>query len=154
MNKLAWDTSVWVAVLEGEDRSPEELQGLFEVIDLADRELASILTSDLIYTEVYDQSGSGEVPPKLEEVLKRPNYLIAPGSPEIQKTAGRIRSLAQAEGRKVKAADSIHLATAIAYKVDAFHTFDDKLLALDGSPVVSGLRIKKPRAEQTLLALE
>lgn len=153
MNSVGWDTSVWIAILIGEDRSSNDIQGLNEVIDLADRGQIAILTSELIYAEVIDRTGNGEIHPGLERVLKRPNYLVAPTSPEIHKAAGRIRSLGQPTGHKIKTPDSIHLATSLLYKTSAFHTFDEKLIALNGTDIVQGLRIVKPRGEQTLLSL-
>ena len=36
-------------------------------------------------------------------------------------------------GRSLKSPDAIHLATAILYRADEFHTFDDQLIALSGN---------------------
>ena len=54
--------------------------------------------------------------------------------------------------KSIKAADAVHLATAILHRVDVFHTLDDggqdgfSLLELNGSVAGHSLAISKPRA--------
>ena len=42
--------------------------------------------------------------------------------------------------------DAIHLATAILWEVDAFFTYEGRLLRLDGK--IDGLKIEKPNVPQ------
>jgi hypothetical protein len=57
--------------------------------------------------------------------------------------------------------DSVHLATAILYRVDEFHTFDERdkpgslgLIPLSGDAAGHSLVICKPRVEQFVLGLK
>ena len=74
----------------------------------------------------------------------------------MSKQASEIRDAAQKEGRKIETPDAQILATAILYKADVLHTLDERLLHLNGSPIVDGLKITKPGplSGQTLLPFE
>ena len=50
--KVCWDSTVFIAVLTGEERTADDLQGLNEAIDLVDRRQLTVITSSLVRSEV------------------------------------------------------------------------------------------------------
>jgi len=56
-------------------------------------------------------------------------------------------------GRSLKTADAIHLATAIIYRADEFHTFDEQLLSWSGNIGGHKLIICKPETKSPQLDL-
>ena len=62
--------------------------------------------------------------------------------------AAEIRESARADGRSVRTPYSVFLATALAYRAEALHTFDYRLLSLNGLTHVEGLAITRPRGTQ------
>ena len=56
-------------------------------------------------------------------------------------------------GRTLKSPDAIHLATAILYRADEFHTFDDQLIALSGNVGGNKLIVCKPETKSPQLDL-
>lgn len=126
---------------------------LAEVIDLADRNEVVICTSSIVFTEALGDSGNPVVRDHLKALFRRPNFVTLDVNPALAEKAGEIRENARVDGRSIKTPDSVFLATALAFRVHAMHTFDDKVLALSGSPSVDGLTITKPRGTQTILPL-
>lgn len=151
--KYGWDSCVFITVLTGEQRDPEEIAALMEVIDAADRANATIVTSTVTLSEVLDDDMSPTVSTQLELLFRRPNFIRFDVSAAVATRAREIRQAARKSGRSIQTPDAQHLATALAVGVDAFHTFDDKLLRLDGSSIVGGLRVCKPQGSQTVLGL-
>ena len=132
----------------GINRTPEELSGIHEVIDMVDRHQARIVTSETVIGEVLEASAD------LELLLKRPQTMkVSPSGPIITKVKD-IRTATRAAGvHTPKFADATFIATAILYHAEALHTFDDRILRLSGLACVGGLVICKPRGEQTMLEL-
>jgi predicted nucleic acid-binding protein len=60
---------------------------------------------------------------------------------------------ANAGGNKLKTPDAIHLATAILFRADEFHTFDEALIALSGDVAGHRLIVCKPVAKNPELDL-
>jgi predicted nucleic acid-binding protein len=143
--KFCWDATIFISHLTGEIRTPEETAGLAEVVDLTDSNRAIIITSSLLHTEVI---GDSRVIAALNALFRRPNFVQMNVSPEISRAAGRIR-----DATGLKTPDAIYVATAIEFRVDALHSFDDHHLRLSGAREVGGLVICKPRGVQTLLGL-
>lgn len=143
-----WDSVTFIAVLNGGiHRTREEISGLREVIDMVERRQARILTSELILAEVLDNAG------QLERLMKRPEYFMVSASGPILRRVRELREAARREGRSLKTPDATYIATALAYRVEALHTFDGQLLGLSRSPLIDGLQICKPSGEQTNLGL-
>ena len=151
--KACWDACVFISILKGEVRSPDEMNGLREMMDLVDRKQATLITSALVEAEVIGLVDQLDVQQRLEAIFERPNIVQVAASNEVFRKAGALRRAAQQAGRSVKTPDSIYIATALLHSADVLHTFDQKLLALDGSVVVDGLPITTPRGEQTILQL-
>lgn len=151
--KYCWDSCVFIAILSGEERTPEEKAALLEVVDAADRGAVIIVTSAMARAEVLEDVQQPRVRELFDALFRRPNFLMMDVSAAIAERAGEIRQRARASGRRIESADAAFIATALAHRVDAFHTLDDRLLNLDGSVHVDGLHICKPSGEQTILNL-
>lgn len=152
-SKYCWDAPLFISILEGEQRANGETEALLEVVDAADRGLATIITSVLALAEVLGDATSPDVRVRFESLFRRPNYLMVSLSPAICTTAADVRSAARAERRRIKTPDATYIATAMAYRCDALHTFDDQLVGISGRPYVNGLRICYPAGEQTVLPI-
>jgi predicted nucleic acid-binding protein len=151
--KYCWDSCVFISLLTGEPRPEADRIGLFEVVDLVDRDQATIITSALVRTEVLDRTPNSVVRASLDGLFRRPTFVVMDLSGPIADRAGAIRQRVIDEGGSVRTPDAIFIATAIAHRADALHTFDDRLLRLSGSAHVEGLTICKPHAVQTVLPL-
>ncbi len=152
-NRYCWDSSVFIALLTGEERPEEEKAGLLEVADLVERGEAIIVTSSLVRAEVLGDSSTPTVRSALDALFRRPQFVSLDVNATIGERAARLRESLRREGRRLASADAIFVATALAFLADALHTFDDRLLHLSGSPLVDALVICKPQGTQTVLAL-
>jgi predicted nucleic acid-binding protein len=151
--RFGWDATVFIALLTNEVRSADDLAGLAEVVELADQRRARIVTSALIHSEAIGRPRNPHVVQALERLFKRPNFIQMDINPEISRMGGRIREQVLEDGLSLTTEDASYIATALAYKVDAFHTFDHHQLRLAGHRSVGSLVICKPRGSQTLLPL-
>lgn len=147
---VCWDADVFIAILTNERRSDVELSGLREAVDQADRGQMLVVTAGTIMGEVLGDAGR-----HLAEVFLRPNFQPPlQMSNELQAEVGRLRTAIKEAGYKMpKHSDATYIATAMRFGARALFTFDDKLLSLDGCPALNGLRIMRPCAEQTTLAI-
>jgi len=137
----AWDSSIFLAWLSEEEDKP--LGGIDSVVQEIDSGNASLLVSVVAYSEVLRAKHTAEQFEAFEKFLGRSNIVVADNDIRIAKKAeeGRSRALPR---KKIKTADATHLATAIIYQADVFHTTDGKLIGCNGSPVVDGLKISLP----------
>jgi len=146
---FCWDAVTFTNFFNGGiDRTPEEISGIHEVMDMVDRHQARIVTSETVVGEVLEAAAD------LELLLKRPQFMkVSPSGPIITKVKDIRTATRAAVVHTPKFADATFIATAILYRAEALHTFDDRILRLSGLPSVDGLMICKPRGEQTMLGL-
>jgi predicted nucleic acid-binding protein len=142
---------VVIALLTGEKRDQDEIDGMLEIVDLVDRRQAMLITSSMVRTEVLEDSNDPTVIERLETMFRRPSCVMIDANRAILEKARSVRTAAKSAKRSLKSPDAIFVATALLHGADALHTFDDKLLTLNGRPEVEGLQIVKPRGVQTLL---
>ncbi len=126
-----WDTCIFIAWIKNEQLPNAEMNGVFEIADKIQSNRAILITSQLLTVELLPCKMPPHAMDLIERFFKRKN---------AQKKAvdGRVTQLAQKirnEHPKVSPNDAIHLATAIHYEVDQFHTFDDG--GKDGSSILS-----------------
>jgi predicted nucleic acid-binding protein len=148
-----WDACIFIAWLNNEDRPAGEMEGLASVADMIDRDEAVLIVSQAVRPELLPS----KLPPLAEEMLaslfKRRNAKMLPISSAVTARAQKIRDW----DPKIATPDAIHLATAIVYEADEFHTFDEgkkkgrSLLSLNGNVDGYPLVIKKPLADQLRL---
>ena len=138
-NTIYWDTSCFVAWFNKE-------QGRYDtcnaIIEAARKGEIKLLTSWLTLAEIHKITD--EYPSEAEDIIaeffKNP-YII-----KIAVDWSVTRITRDLRGRfKLAASDGIHLATAIRYKAEAFHTYDrDDLLRLNGHIPGYSLSIIEP----------
>jgi len=155
-SKFCWDACIFIAHLTGEQRTPDEANGMREVWELLRLRRAVVLTSAIVQSEVLNRAADAtHARDRLRELLARPSFVVADANLVIADKAGEFRERVACSnnGLVLKRNDAIYIATAVLYGVDAFHTFDTTLLQLDRSPLIDGLRITTPRGTQTTLAI-
>lgn len=165
-----WDTCVFLAWIRNETtRKPGEMEGIRDCIERVKKRQISIVTSVLTYTEITVAKVPAGADNLFEEVMQRPNCGKIGVDMRIARLARDLRNYyllkpTQYGGKTLTAPDSIHLATAILYKITEFHTFDGRdqnkyqslgLIPLNGD--VGGHRLticKPPEDRQANLILE
>jgi predicted nucleic acid-binding protein len=154
-----WDTCLFLAWLGDEQRKSGEMDGVREVIARHKRREVKLCTSVLTSVEVLESKIPAGIAPLFEDLLKR---LTRVGlDSKIAAVAHGIRDhYARQGGKMLTTPDAIHLATAIVYRVDEFHTFDSKgsgktlgLLPLSGNVGGHNLKICIPEAKNPQLDL-
>jgi len=154
MNKrpiYAWDATVILAWLEEDKNAP--LGGIDSVVQEVDDGTATLVVSVVAHTEVLKARHTQQQMKIFHEFLERSNVVVGNVDLRVSEKAEEIRSKGMADGRKIKTPDAQHLATAIIFGADEFHTLDEKLIKLSGTPIVDNLTICKPisRSGQAML---
>jgi predicted nucleic acid-binding protein len=140
-----------------------EMDGVREIVERHKRREVRLMTSVLTMTEVL----SAKIPAGMDTLfgglMKRINKQGI--DTKIATLAHDLRNhyvvnSAQFGGKTLSTPDALHLATAILYRVDEFHTFDDSngrnsigLLQLSGNVGGNDLKICKPNAKSPQLDL-
>jgi len=155
IQRLAWDSCIFLAWFKGEEDKPlAEIEELLN--DIAQARI-TLIVSPIVGAEILDSAGHSPVRNQFREFMKRTNVIAANVDFRVAELAADIREKTrEAEAKKqikqsVRAADALIVATAIIYRVDVLHTFDQILLSLDQSPIVSALRITTPISAQMRL---
>jgi predicted nucleic acid-binding protein len=137
-----WDTCVFIAWLKQEENKP--LADIELVVNEIDSGHAVLVVSVTVFTEIQRSKFTNEQWERFQGFLTRSNVVVANTTPDIAQKGSEIRDRAEADERRIKTGDATIVATAIAYGVDALHTFDPGLLRLSRSAVVEGLPITEP----------
>ncbi len=138
-----WDTCLFLAWLKDEERAAGEMDGVRDIIQRVKRRDATIITSVLTLVEVLRAKLPAGVDNLFKETLKRTTRVSV--DIRIANLAHDIRNFYALTGHRIpKTPDTIHLATAIQYRVDEFHTFDDELIAISGNVGGHKLIVCKP----------
>jgi predicted nucleic acid-binding protein len=136
--RIYWDACAWIAMIQREqirdssDKLVEDRYGMCRnVISAAERDQIEIATSTFSYVEVCknpDLEAQGE--DKISVYFE--NDYILPVN--LDRAVGeRARALMMSGISKLKPADACHLASAAVANAEEMHTFDERLLDLDGS---------------------
>lgn len=158
--RLYWDSCIFLSWLL-EDQPEDQMNSIREYIVQIENRKLGLVTSTLIEMEVLGSTLAEDVKKALERFLKRSNvHVVSPG-PRIMQLGGELRDHYKREkdagraNRMLSTPDAIHLATAIQYHVDEFHTFDGGskskhlgLLGLSGNVAGHRLTICKPQPRQ------
>lgn len=152
--RVYWDSCVVIAYITGEPRPDNEMDGVHDCSDDILRG-KTILVSlrDVIFEEV--QLRTVEAAEKFRQLYKRSGIELVSIDLRIERLAAELRRYYETNGPKeMRERDSLHLAAAIHYKVDAFYTFDRgkkggvNLLSLSGNVAGFPLIITKPPVAQ------
>lgn len=151
-----WDACVFFAWVKDEQRPENEMQGVREHIELLKKNEIRIFTSALTLCEVRSGRLSDQQMDIFERVLQRRNLGLVDVDRRIARRAAELKNYYGARrgdfgDKTLSTPDAIHLATAIIYSADAFHTFDGSnrkktlgLLPLDANVGGYPLRICRP----------
>jgi predicted nucleic acid-binding protein len=132
--KFYWDSCAWLGLINEE---ADKLDACRHVIDLARNGHAEIWTSTYTLAEVFKrkcenvQTGLDEANDYIFEEFLEQDFVIYA---QVDADVGRLaRRLLRKHAELKKPPDAVHLATAILYNCDEFHTTDeDNLLPLNG----------------------
>ena len=136
--RYAWDSCSWIAAIWRETRFVngviENRGGLCDaIISEAEKGVAEILTSALSLAEVCkhpdDETSKPQASDKIRAYFENDYIVIVPLDRRIGELA---RDLMREGYAGLKPPDATHLAAAMVANVDELHTFDDKLLNLNG----------------------
>lgn len=124
-----WDTCLFIAWIKDENRKSGEMDGVWEMVEKAKRREVRLMTSALTSVEVLACKLPVGLDTLFREFMKRITRVNV--DTKVSMLAHDIRdyyaSRPQEFGnRTVSTPDAIHLATAILYRAEEFHTFDDK----------------------------
>src|SRR5262245_47367854 len=135
--RIYWDACTWIALIQQERICDtkgaliEDRYGLCRnVINAAMRGQVEIATSTLSFAEVFKEPKVKGQPEDRIAAFFEADYVLPVN---LDREVGeRARSLMLAGYSKLRPPDGCHLASAAIANVDEMHTYDDKLLALDG----------------------
>jgi predicted nucleic acid-binding protein len=162
-----WDTCIFLSWLKNEkDRKPGDMSGVFDCLNRFKRRELSLMTSVLTLTEITIAKIPAGTETLLESAMQRPNFSKISVDLKIARLARDLRNyyLEKQEhaGKTLSVPDAIHLASAILYRANEFHTFDGKdgtrdktlgLLPLSGNVGGHNLIICKPPEASGTLSL-
>jgi predicted nucleic acid-binding protein len=135
--RIYWDACAWIALIQNEKirasngRLLEDRGGLCRVvIEAAKAGAVEILTSTLSLAEVCkDPAIRSQGADAVSDFFENDYLLLV----NVDRLAGeRARRLMTGGYSGLKPPDAVHVATAAVSGVEEMHTFDDKLLNLDG----------------------
>lgn len=138
---ICWDTSVFISWLrgdEGEDRD-RDIRSVVERVEAGDYKM---VVSTLLYVEVLEKDmPEGAMEQFKKFIQNRAMVSIVAVDIRVARKAQMIRDTLRKKGESVSTPDAVHIATAIVSEAQFFHTFDDRLLRLNGKSEVDGLAI-------------
>jgi predicted nucleic acid-binding protein len=157
-----WDTCLFLAWLHDEQRKSGEMDGVREIIARHKRRDVKLVTSVLTQVEVLQSKIPVGVGTAFTDLLKRVTRIGI--DTKVASMAHDLRdhyasAAARTGSKTLSTPDAIHLATAILYRVDEFHTFDEDgsknlgLIPLSGNVGGHRLTICKPEAKNPGLDL-
>jgi predicted nucleic acid-binding protein len=154
-----WDTCLFLAWLKNETtRKAGEMDALADVLSRFKKRQVSLMTSVITLTEISVAKIPAGTEGLLEDVMQRSNFSRLSADIRVAKLARDLRNwylnrTDEFGGKTLTVPDALHLATAIIYRADEFHTFDGKdslkqnalgLLPLSGKVGGHSLIITKP----------
>lgn len=119
------------------------MDGVIEIAEKINRNEAILITSHVLDVELLPCNLPANAISLIERFFKRRNIHKKPMDGRISLLAQEIRN-----NCRLVTPDSIHLATAIYYQANQFHTFDNRLLSLNGNVAGYPLVICKPPITQ------
>ncbi len=115
---------MFISLLTGEGRTPEDMENLRKVESLVDTGDVTVFTPSITLIEVLACKLTDEQEAAFSSLLQRSNVMPVSVTMRIAERAREIRDWYRRKGLEVAVADSIHLATALIYGATALHTYD------------------------------
>jgi predicted nucleic acid-binding protein len=159
-----WDTCLFLAWIKDEERPTGEMAGVREIVSRVKRREVVLMTSVLTLTEVLQSRIPAGMNTLFTGLLRR--FEVKGIDIKIARLAHDLRDYytqraPEFANKTLSTPDALHLATAIMYRADEFHTFDLKgsqrslgLLPLSGNVGGNKLTICKPEARNPELDLK
>jgi predicted nucleic acid-binding protein len=108
------------------------MAGLEVVAEAIDSGNTQLVIPNLLYTEVLE-TGIGEAEfINFERFTQRSNIQVVDVNVVLAKTAQKLRDHAKRDSLRLDTVDSIFVAVGLHYRAQQLHTFDDRLLRLNG----------------------
>lgn len=128
---IYWDTCVFLAWIKDETRPNGEMDGVNDVANKIHKDHIILLTSTLTRTEILESTLNEIAKQRLIDLFKRKNFQQASPDERVMDLTHRIRDYYQQRKEEdqlptLTTPDAIHLATAILYSANEFHTFDER----------------------------
>lgn len=138
---ICWDSSVLISWIRG-DASAVRVQAMETVVGAVESGAYRLAVSTLLYAEVLESAMPVPAIGQFEKFMQnRAMVSIVAVDIRVARKAQMIRDTLRKKGESVTTPDAVHIATAIVSGAKFFHTFDDRLLRLNGKPEVDGLAI-------------
>lgn len=138
--KICWDSCVYISLLTGENRKPEEMKKLYAIEQMVNEGRAVVFTSTVTMVEVLDCKLTDEQATKFKGLIGNPDTPFVNVDTRVAQLASEIRSYYKG---KISTPDAIQLATAIHFEATAFQTYDG---SGQKSKSFDLLRLKQPIA--------
>ncbi len=139
-NLICWDSSVLIEWIK--EDNPNRMQKIESVVTQIDNGHYRLAVSTVIYVEVLEATMPSGAIAKFKQFMKdMAKSEVMAVDIRIAKKAQAIRNISLKNGRKISTPDAVHLATAIVSQADFFHTFDKRLLSLNGAGEAEGVAI-------------
>lgn len=135
-----WDTCVFLDLVQG---TPDHAQSLNAIAEAAEAGRVRIVTSAFTLAEVIKTPDLGLLPPEQETLIRdffENDYIDVVNVDRF--VAEEARSIAR--DHNLKPPDAVHVATAVLSAVAVLHSYDEKLLKLNGIVGDAALRIETP----------
>ena len=150
--KYYWDSCIFIAWLKNEKHNPGEIEGIEAIAKLVMENKADLFTSELTRTEVLEGKMASEERERFQKLFQRRNVISVDLGSRVMDLSRTIREW----NHDISTQDSIHLATAILYEADEFHTTDGggkrkrkgDLIPLSGNVAGHKLKICTPTSDQ------
>lgn len=153
-----WDTCLFLAWIKNEvSRKPGEMDAIADILRRFRKREVSLVTSLITVVEITTAKLPAGTEGMIESVMQSPNFTRAAVEIRVANLARDLRNYylgrESAGGKTLTVPDSIHVATAIHYRVTEMHTFDGKdnakfnslgLLPLSGNVAGHNLKICMP----------
>jgi predicted nucleic acid-binding protein len=125
LNKVYWDANMWLGLINGESAKIRAIEFIYQS---AKKGTYDIYTSTMSFVEVFRLRSEAQLTKPLpesnldiiEKMFEQDFIKLISVDMEIARNARRLRRQLEFKG----APDSIHLASALRWNVDALHTYD------------------------------
>jgi predicted nucleic acid-binding protein len=149
--KYYWCSWAFISWLNGR-ASADDMEGLAEIVKQVEKGDAILITSAVMKTEVLEGKMTEDERERFKKLLQRRDVVLVDLTSRVIDLATKIREW----NSKISTPDAYHLATAILYEAEEFHTNDGggkrkragDLIPLSGNVMSHNLKICKPRATQ------
>ena len=138
---ICWDSSAMISWIGGDKHGEDKkrMPAIRATMGCLKRGDYKLIVSTILYVEILEITMPAGAIEKFEQVMRKKEMIgTITVNIQVAKKAQSIRNQT-----KLGTPDAIHLATAIIGNAKYFHTFDDKLLELNGKDEVERLAITR-----------